>query len=123
MNGDIIAERSNRIAELMQERLGVRGDTLESKLNRAGSEIPKWVRKEAQHLVEAQRLMGHPKLMMQANVANVDSAFRACETYLTSINRAERRKTKVLGFLATNAFNLLLVGAMFVVTLRLTGQV
>ena len=123
MTGDLVAERSDHIAALIQSKLGVRGKTLESKLRRAGRSIPKWVHKEADQLVAAQRLMAHPKLMMQADPSQLDRAYQSCERWLKTVDPAKRRKDKMLKFLATNAFNLIAVAGLFVLTLSLTGHV
>ena len=120
---DQVAERADRIAALLEERLGVRGRGLEAKLNRAGRLLPRWVRREADQLVAAQRLMGHPKLKMQSDASAIDAAFTRCERWLKAIDPTERRKDKVLGFLAVNAANLILVGALFVGYLVWAGHV
>ena len=123
MNGDLVAERNARISELMQERLGIRGSDLETKLRKAQRLMPRWVYRDARTLVEAQRLMGHPKLMMQTDPTSLERSFQTCESWLKSVDPKERRKDKILGLLAVNAFNLLMVGALFVAALKLTGHV
>lgn len=113
--------RSDRLAELIEERLGVRGRGLEAKLRRAGRLLPRWLRREASQLVKAERLMSHPKLMMQADPAALDRAFRHCETWLKTIDPAERRKSRMLGFLGVNAANLLIVAGLFIAYLVWAG--
>ena len=120
---DTIAERSEQLAKLIEERLGVRGRGLERKLQKAGRMLPRWVRQEAGRFVEAQRLMGHPKLMMQANPGALDDAFARCERWLKGVDPSERRKDRILGFLATNAFNLILIGALFIAYLNVAGHI
>ncbi|MEL7116553.1 MAG: hypothetical protein AAGP08_13385 [Pseudomonadota bacterium] len=123
MTPERIRKKSEHLADLIEARLRVRGKGLEAKLARAPRAMPKWVRREAMRFVEAERLLGHPKLMMQSDPEALGQAYRKCEAWLKSVDPSERRKSFWLGLLATNAFNLLLVGAALLVTLRLTGLV
>ena len=118
-----VAQRTEQLADLIEERLGIRGRGLEVKLRRAGRLLPRWVRREAEKLVEAQALMGHPKLMMQADPAALKTAYSQVEGWLKSVDPAERRKDRILGFLAVNTFNLLLVAVLFVAYLVWAGHI
>jgi len=120
---DTVTMRSDRLAALIEERLGVRGRGLEAKLRRAGRRLPRWLRREASQLVEAERLMSHPKLMMQADPTALDRAFQHCETWLKTVDPAERRKSRILGFLGVNAANLLIVAGLFIAYLVWAGYV
>jgi len=119
---DTVTERSDRLADLIEERLGVRGRGLENKLRRAGRLMPTWVRREAEWLIEAQRLCGHPKLMMQIDPSTLESAFSRCEKWLRNVDPAKRRKDRVLRFLGTNAANLLLISGAFTAYLVWAGH-
>ena len=118
-----IGARTDHIAELIEARLGVRGRGLEAKLRRAGRRLPRRVRRGAQSLIEAERLMAHPRLARQTDPATLDGAYRQVETWLMSVDPAEQRKTRILNFLAVNAANLLLVAALFVAYLVWAGHV
>jgi hypothetical protein len=100
----------------------VRGNGLEAKLNRAGRLLPKWVRREAERLVQAERMLGHPKLMMQTDPIVIRDAAKRCEKYLKSIDPAERRKDAILGFLAVNSLNTLLIAAAFIAYMSWSGH-
>lgn len=117
-----IAEQSDRLALLIEERLGIRGDGLETKLRKAGRLLPRWLRQEASRLVAAQRLVKHPKLMRQADSMTLEKACKRCEKWLKSIDPAARRRARLLNFLALNAANLLVVAAMFVAYLVWSGR-
>ena len=115
MTSDVLMARSDRLAKLIETKLGVRGTGLEAKLRRAGRLLPRRVRQDAARLVAAQRVMGHPKLMMQqADPGALEQAFRRCESWLQSVDPGERRKDRILGFLGVNAVNLLVVGGAFI---------
>ena len=85
--------------------------------------MPRWLRREATRLVEAERLRAHPKLMMQTDPTALDLAFRHCETWLKSVDPARRRKDRILGLLGVNVANLLLVAAAFIAYLVWAGFV
>lgn len=121
---DRIRARAGDISDLIAKRLGVRkGRSLEAKLRAAGRRLPRWVRREAQVLVEAERLMAHPKLAMQADPAALDQAAERVEAWLKRQDRGAQRRAFWLHLAASNAFNLLFVALAFLITLRLAGLV
>ena len=120
---DSIDKRATRIREALQAAFGVRARTLSSALRKTGRRMPRRLHAEAQHIVAAQRLGGHPKLMKQVNTVTLAEAERAVVTWLAAIDRADRRKGMWLGIAAMVAFNVLLVGAAFVLWLWWTGQI
>ena len=120
---ETVEARAERVAKLIEERLGVRGRGLETKLRRAGRMLPNWVRREAERIVEARRLVQHPKLMRQTDPQALERAAERCERWLKSIDPWERRKDRILGFLAVNAFNLIVIAAAFVAFLVWRGYV
>ena len=117
-----LSVQSDRIATMMEERLGVRGSGLEGKLNRAGRRLPKCVRREAERLVQAERMLGHPKLMMQTDPVVISHAAKRCEKYLKSVDPAERRKDAILAFLAVNSLNMLLIAVAFIAYMAWSGH-
>ena len=62
-------------------------------------------------------------MMKQVNTVTLAEAERAVVTWLAAIDRADRRKGMWLGIAAMVAFNVLLVGAAFVLWLWWTGQI
>ncbi|WP_049641736.1 hypothetical protein [Candidatus Rhodobacter oscarellae] len=119
--GLTVADQASRIADLMESRLGIGGRGLEAKLKRARRSMPKWVRQEAQRLVEAERLMAHPKLMMQADPEALKHSYKRCERYLKSVDPNAWIKDYWLQFAAVNAFNLLLVVGLLLAVLWAVG--
>ena len=122
MVNEELTVQSERIATMMEERLGVRGKGLEAKLHRAGRRLPKWVRREAERLVQAEQMLGHPKLMMQTDPIAIRHAAKRCEKYLKSVDPAERRKDAILAFLAVNSLNMLLIAAAFIAYMAWSGH-
>ncbi len=119
---ETITVHAEALADLIEDRLGVRGRGLEAKLRRAGRAIPRYVRREAQKIVEASRLLAHPRLSRQVDPEGLDSAYRRCETWLMSVDPSERRKNRIIGFLATNAFNLVVIATGLILWAVWTGH-
>jgi hypothetical protein len=117
-----VTERADHIADLIEKRLGVRGRGLESKLRRAGRELPRHVRRDIHKILEAQRLAANPKLMRQVDLSGIEAACRDCERWLETVDPSRRRKDAILGFLGVNAFNLLAISAAFLTYLVWTGR-
>ncbi len=113
--------RADRLAHLIEERLDVRGTGLEAKLRRAGRLLPKHIRAEAGLLVEAMAVQGHPKLSRQVDMVRLARAAKVVENYLLDINPWDRRRAIVLNWLAVNAFNLLVIGAVGLAVLLWRG--
>ena len=108
---------------MIEQKLGVRGKGLERKLRKAGRLLPRYIRREAARIVDAQRLTAHPKLMMQTDPSALDRAFKQCERWLKTIDPAKRRRDKILKFIGLNAFNMLVVTAAFITYLVWAGHV
>jgi len=116
-----IQERSKALSKLIEKKLGVRGRTLEAKLNRAPRSMPRWVRQEAMRLVEAERMAGHPKLLMQMDPQSLSEAHDRCANWLNGVDKGAKRRTFLLRLLAVNVLNIGFVLVALGVTLRLAG--
>lgn len=112
---------ADRLAQLIEERLDVRGAGLEAKLNRAGRSLPKYIRGEARLLVEAVTMQAHPKLSRQIDHARLEQAYGDVERYLLGLDAWARRRGVALNWLAGNAFNLLIIGAVLLAVLVWRG--
>lgn len=116
-------DRLDKIAALMEERLGIRGDGFEAKFARAGRRLPRRLRREGALLVEARRLAAHPKLARRVDARRLRKAVRVFERYLGRVDGRQRRVTRLINWLAGNAFNILLVAALTVAVLAWRGLV
>jgi formamidopyrimidine-DNA glycosylase len=113
--------RREALEKQLHEKLGLRGKSLQSRLRRAGRLLPKRLRLEGQYLVEAERKMSHPRLATQVDEARAHKAFDALETHLKTIDAADRRRSRVIHWLAGLVFNLLILGALALIALRWQG--
>jgi hypothetical protein len=114
---------AEEVSELLGQKLGVRGRTLEDRLRRAGRRLPKKIQREAKVLVDAAALEGHPKLARQVDPQKAENAKRACVTWLETIDPAAKRRAAIWNFLAVNAAGILIAAAAVVVVLRWRGYI
>ncbi|MCB1358738.1 MAG: hypothetical protein KDK53_20335 [Maritimibacter sp.] len=116
-------ERLDKIAALMEERLGIRGDGFEAKFARAGRLLPRRLRREGAVLVEARALAEHPKLARQVDARRLRRAARVFERYLTRVDGADRRLTRWINWGAGIALSLLVVFGLAVAAMAWRGLI
>lgn len=123
MTGVAVDRYAEQVRHLIEERLRIKGRTLEKALSKAGRLLPKWAQREGTYLVHAQQYLGHPKLRLMIDEAKVTKAHRALVAHLKSIDPKERRKTRILSLAGAISFNLLFVIGAFIFYLWWRGFV
>ncbi len=121
MSAVTIQQMADRVAALMQERLGVRGKDLAEKLRRSGRRLPGGVRAEARYLDTAAMQARNPRLLVQIDEARVAEAYDACVKFLNGLDRAERRRAMLMGMLSSAAFSIFAVGVLLAAVLYWRG--
>jgi hypothetical protein len=111
MSAVTIQQMAERVADLMEERLNVRGKGLTEKVRKAGRLLPRKVRLAAEQLSDAAERSKNPKLLLQINEAAVAEAYDVCSKHLVKIDAGSRRIVMVLG-MASSIVGLLLVVAV-----------
>lgn len=109
MSAVTIIQMADRVSALMEERLSVRGRTLGDKVRKAGRRLPRKVREAASYLAKAAEMAQNPKLLVRVDESDVAAAYDICLRHLGGVNRGERRKSAVLGAVASAAFGILVV--------------
>ncbi|MGB3316249.1 MAG: hypothetical protein WBB85_17745 [Albidovulum sp.] len=99
MTGVTVQEMAGQVADLMEARLGLRGDGLAAKLRRGRRVLPRNVRREAEYLVRAAEKAHLPKLQVQLDRARIDSAFEICMGHLKPLGVKARRRALFLDML------------------------
>ena len=107
-----LQRQSEDLTKMFGARLGVGGGSLSARLGRAGRDVPRGIRREAEMLVDAERMLAHPKLRKQVDPRQIDHAYRVSASWLGGVNPAERRKDRILSFLAVNVVNLGLLAVL-----------
>ena len=111
MSAITVQQMADRVADLMHEKLGLRGKGLGAKLSRSGRLLPGYVRAEASVLAEAADKSRNARLQAQIDHQRVAHAYQVCVTHLRSIDVADRRWGAFLGWLSSMALQFLLIAA------------
>lgn len=109
-----VLQMADRVAALMEERLGARGEGLAEKLRRCGGKLPKAVRAEAEYLVRAAAQAENPRLMAQIDQARAARAYDVCVRHLRQARKWDRRGEMLIGALGRAATILLATAALVV---------
>ena len=118
-----VQQMADRGSELLGERLRVKGDTLEARLQKAGRRLPRKVRDAGAVLVQATQMIRNPKLMHLVEDEAVALAYDTCLRHLNTVNPNEARNTLLVGIAAHIAFSLLVVAVLVIVTLYWRGLI
>ncbi len=122
MSAVTIQQMAERVASLMEERLGVRGKGLSAKMRRGGRLLPRKVRAAATELADLADKAANPKLLVQIDQARVAACYDICVKHLSGLNRSARLMGYIVGVAATLALGLLILGIGLVVVQRMRGQ-
>ncbi len=96
MPGDKITDYAEEISNLLTERLRIKGRSLEQKIYRSGRQMPARIKRDAQSVAQAMVLCQNPKLARMVDQAAIGRAAENVISHLTSIDRAEVMKTRIL---------------------------
>ena len=121
MSAVTIQQMADRISALMEERLGVRGRDLSSKLQRQPRALPKVLRGEAEVLARAAAQAQNPKLLKQIDEDRVARAFDACLTHLLGVDRGARWRHLTMQLTTSILSSLFVVGALVLAVLYWRG--
>ncbi|MFV2002419.1 MAG: hypothetical protein ACC619_05510 [Paracoccaceae bacterium] len=114
-------EQSDHIATLLEQRLNIRGNGLDAKLRKSGRLLPRHIHRDGQQIVESTNLQGNPRLARRIDADQVLKSYRACEKYLMNIDVSDRRQGRIIGLLATNALNFVIIFALLTAVLVWRG--
>jgi hypothetical protein len=109
MNAAQVEKYRDEVKRLIEQRLRIKGATLDKALSRVGRLLPTWAQREGRYLTQATQVMAHPKLRLMVDEAKVEKAHKTLVEHLKTIDPVERRKTRVLGTLGVVSFNLIVV--------------
>lgn len=109
---EFVFNKAAEVADMMKERLGVRGNGLAAKLRHTGRMMPKRIKQEAAFLAEACVLAENPKLSRMINHERVETAHQTCMGFLESVDVVDRRKGVVLGILGSLTLTFVVVSGL-----------
>jgi hypothetical protein len=123
MSGVTVQQMADRVAQLMEERLRIKGRGLGEKLRRGGRYLPRKVRTQAAYLAQAAAEAQVPRLQMRLDSERIATAYDACVRYLKPLGQGARRKAALLNFITSVAATLLVTAALVIVVLVWRGYV
>ncbi len=123
MSAISIQQMADRIAALMEQRLGAKGHDLEAKLKSRGSSLPRKVRLAADGVAKAATMAQNPKLLLQVDhealARNYDIALR----HLNAMKARSRWMDTTLAVATSIAMSLVLAALLVIGLLRWRGLI
>jgi len=117
----IILQKSNRIAELLEDRVGVKGASLEARLARARYALPREARAAADRIVKAERkAMGGG--LVDIDPLRFDDDYRLCLRQLNELSPGSVRRGLLRGLVQGGA-TALMAGVVLGIGLAYTGLI
>lgn len=119
MAQDIFADIAE-VQELLKSQAEASGD-LAAALGKARRQLPRRIYRQGMRLAEALPLLEHPKLRQTQDEKSLQKAAREVKQHLKDIDRADRRKGRLLEILGSMAFSVLMVFVLLIAVLRWRG--
>lgn len=121
MSAVTIQQMADRVAQLLEERLGLGGRDLPAKLKRAGRLLPKKVRDGGRLLAAAAQKAQNPKLLGQIDMGEVTEAYDICVRHLVAIDPVGRRRDLFAGMVGSVGLGVLALVIILLVLLAWRG--
>lgn len=113
MSGDIVTTTAEDLRRLFEDRLRIKGRSLEAQVAKAGRQLPKRVRADARYIAEAVTLRQNPKLARMIDENQIARARQNVVEHLEKIDPKDRLKGRVLNWLgAISAFGITLFAVL-----------
>lgn len=121
MSAATIHQMAERVADMMQERMGVSGKDLAAKLKRGKRMLPRKVANAAQALADAAEKARNPKLLVQIDQAQVAESYDICVRHLGTLRAGGRKMGLLVSVAATVAMGLLILGVVVIAVQQMAG--
>lgn len=123
MSAISIQQMADRVAALMEDRLGARGTGLEAKLHARGSALPRKVRHAADDLARSAAMAHNPKLLLQIDHEALARNYDLCLRHLSALKPRSGLWQGTLSIAGSIAMSLLVVVALIAALLRWRGLI
>ena len=110
-----------KVHALVRTKFGIETDDLDVAMRKIGRRLPRSAHRHAAQLVEFQTKSAHPKLRLNVDPVAFAKSYRGLMHALQSYDPSVKRMDLLLGTLASVAFNLIVVFALFVIVLKWRG--
>ena len=111
------------ISTLLEQKLRVRGRTLDAQIRKAGRLLPRHVRRDATYITQSIALTDNPKLARMVDTKKFARAHANVVRHLEGVNLSEKRTTAAINLIASIAFALLATGVLVLFVLVQRGFV
>ncbi|MFT4013578.1 MAG: hypothetical protein QM682_09275 [Paracoccus sp. (in: a-proteobacteria)] len=122
-----IRPMADEVASLMAARFGgvKRGHApeLQAMLRKRGGALPRRLRRQAQMMVQAERMSGQPKLARQVDLERLERAHKALTAYLRPLGQSDRLRGGTVSVAASILFGLMLLAAIILWLVRARGLI
>lgn len=122
MDAKDLKKLTDQIGREITRGFGIEGP-LKPQVRKLGRRLPKAQRRAAKTVLEAQRLMTHPKLSRRVDAQAVAAAGSVLLTFLRAVDPTDRRKGAVLSVLGSISLGLIALFVLVVVILQWRGFV
>ncbi len=123
MTAETLQNQADEISMLMAKKLRVKGASLERQVQKAGRRLPKKLKRDVENLLEAQALMGNPKLERMVDVVAISEGSGRVIGHLQTLEPWERFKDRWLGILGAISLALIVTFILVVYVLWKRGLV
>ncbi len=123
MTEEMLQKQADQISKLLDQKLRVRGRSLQIQLNKAGRRLPKRIRADVARIIEAQDIVAHPKFAHRVDFKAATLGGDRVIAHLDTINRWERFKDRWLGILGAISAALIVTFILVVYVLVQRGLV
>lgn len=121
MDANQIRIVNQEFCELAHEKFSVKATRLDKAMRKIGRRLPKWAHKQADILVNAENLSGHPKLSMMLDTGEIGKAETKLRAAFDAIDPKDRRKGMLLSLLGSLSINLIAVVVLLLLVIWWRG--
>lgn len=111
----------DEVRAALQDKLRVRGRSLDAQIRRAGRQLPRHVRNDATYLAQTVALSDNPKLARMIDMTKAKKAHRNILAHLDTVDIGAQRRNAALNMLASVMFALLVTGVLLLGVLWVRG--
>ncbi|MEP4198577.1 MAG: hypothetical protein ABJL99_23390 [Aliishimia sp.] len=120
---DDLLTRADALRQQLQDVYGVKGRDLSQALHKTRRNLPKTMRQAGVQIVQAQVMVGHPKLERMLAFEALREQHEILSAHLDQIDVVDIRRGKLLSLAGTVAFNVIIVVLCFVIWMVWAGQI
>lgn len=99
-----------RVSQLLEEKLGLGGRDMATKLRRGSRLLPRKVRDAAGRLARADEKAKNPKLRSQIDMGRVAQDYDICVRHLSAIDTVSRRRGAFMSMVESVGIGILIFG-------------